>query len=1048
MASEKNKTAVRISGILLLFAVAAVLSLACARFATHVFSFSSNFQTGLTLGLPTLVSAIVAHPFAIDWSNRTIDAVAACTFAIPVILAFATLSKGMKLDNEDTGSEHGDDRLATDRERSATLDKKNFFNNFWYTEHSGLAFQAHSKATKAILDGKNQNCITLGISGLGKTHNLVKPDMMQSIGTALPVRKYGIRNIPEHLKLTYFYKFSHMLISLFGNMKRLKDEGMKEEKNESFEIDSNAHVQEENPAATEEVDIQSGIAFLHRQAEEGSYEEIPEDAEIEHPGQPIEPESGESTPWAEAAHRLTALRQIYMDSYDGTFGTAAERAARKAAAKKVIGDGFDVFNTDPKGDNVRDMGWMFLEAGYKLKVFNTIDFLDGLHYNPLAYIKTLWVDIKHPELLECSIAANGPSRPSEENFNHMKDDRISPSDVITVAEPRAVSNPMFGVSASFDLSTERAGMDDVPATSLTFRELDAKLKGMEPSDPGFETMRKQRDLKWMETEMGAYCTPKAPDDGKEYREGEAQVARVEGRGCEQVFKTIQAFSYRRTSGEARFELKNNSAQFIDVDVEIDIDPALVFDQGNSITCTNGWLEWPTDSAGSPSQAGTIVWHVENAAPRKANGIPIPEVLIFACHIQPTQVPDGVDLTKTVDCLVANLRGTDAKSNGSEDPFWEDTKRLAFMAMIAFLFERYGERYHTIPEAMRLLNMALADSGDPTEISPLAVLMKEWEYGKIYEDSMPEGPNPDRIMVRGGRWRKADNLPHSRNDSIALHCFHAFTSGAPETVQSVIISCKACLVNLITDEVKEMLSYDEMELDTLGDPNQKQVIFCVTKDTDSPFDFLTALIVYQAIDLAQDKAYKKFGGRLPRHVRFVLDEVANLGKIPILVRALAVVRSRNISISMFLQSKAQLALVYGEKEADVIFDNCSTILYLGAQTESTLDEISKMVGTETVQTRTFQRSFPASGMIASTSEQIGSNERRVKSTSQLRHMEKGFMVAFIFGQHAIYDHKFKTTQHPYYAYIDPTSTRSWLQPLAVHAERFDYKKYLGGRRRSA
>ena len=217
---------------------------------------------------------------------------------------------------------------------------------------------------------------------------------------------------------------------------------------------------------------------------------------------------------------------------------------------------------------------------------------------------------------------------------------------------------------------------------------------------------------------------------------------------------------------------------------------------------------------------------------------------------------------------------------------------------------------------------------------------------------------------------------------------------------------------------------------------------VTSDVPSPYDFLTALICFQAIDSCMERAFVKHGGKLPRHVRFILDELRNLGSIPILVRACAVVRSRNVSISMYLQSRAQLAAVYGQEGADTIIDCCSTVVYLGAQTESSREEISKMVGTETVASRTFQRSFGEAGAVRGSTESITTNERRVMSPSQLRRLKHGYALALMFGQHAMFGPKNQTARHPYYRYMYPGHAHTLFEPAPVFDERFDYERYLG------
>ena len=175
-------------------------------------------------------------------------------------------------------------------------------------------------------------------------------------------------------------------------------------------------------------------------------------------------------------------------------------------------------------------------------------------------------------------------------------------------------------------------------------------------------------------------------------------------------------------------------------------------------------------------------------------------------------------------------------------------------------------------------------------------------------------------------------------------------------------------------------------------------------------------------------------------------MANVGKIPILVRALAVVRSRNISISLFFQSKAQIAKVYGDKECSIVFDNCSTMVYLGAQDSDTLKMISERVGDETVASRTFQRSFQAGSMNGSTSENIGLTSRKVMSVGQVRALERGYLLVFMTGlPGAVLDRKVQTSRDPYYPYICPGHECSDGMPEPVCEEPFDLKGFLRRKR---
>lgn len=964
MTSRKSTISQRIIGIAVLASVSLLLGLVAARVVSHFLLFSNNAMLGASLGLPKLASAILNAPFAIDWGSSTVRTVAGIAAAIPVLLAILGSSKGMKLDLEDTGREHGADRFATEKEMKSLVDRRHRANNIFYTEHAGLPIVAHDSRTKGTLYGKNLNMVCLGISGLGKTFNVALPSLLQSVGTSLPEMPYGARNIPAHLRLTPAWRIASALVEPAS--KRI------EEAKRSIPKFSIGRKPAERPAHDDR--------------------------------------------WAN--REKSRLRS----AIEAEFGTAEERAEKKKARLDALGAGFDVVNTDPKGNNVRDCGSMYEAAGYDVKVFDTVDFGAGLHYNPLAYIGERYVDIKSPTAIEAKISG------SLRQCGECETVPVGSMRLCITDSPSSNTHRSgIDLSASLAISSETSSLEDVPGTTKTVYEIEEELDRLSPDDPRRDVLLRQIDVKWLEQDTGSFCAPAASED-------DSKVARHEGHGCPKLATAVRSIKYRRSKGTITLELKNPYECAIDADIVIELDDAIApTTYIPTSTCKD------SSSIIEVDEAGNLVWRVRNLVASSSFGARASEKVVVNFRVKSMRVADGIALAKTVDTIVANLRGTDANSAGSQDPFWEDSKRLCLMSLFAYLFEAYDAPTRTIPSMMKLLDAALPDSATPGAKSPLEVLMGTWEHGRVYQQATSKG-NARRGMLRGGCWVEADTPPHSRSDSVALHCYHAFMAGAEETVRSVIITCQAALVNLVADDVKELLSEDELHLDTLGDPDQKQALFIVTQDTDSPFDFLTALLIQQTIDLLMEKAYRRYGGRLPRHVRFELDEAANLGKIPVLVRAMAVVRSRNVSIALYLQSKSQLALVYGDKEAEVMLDNCTTMLFLGAQTKDTLEEISERVGSETVYSRTFQRSFGEAGVSRGTSESIQSTERKVQSTTQLARMSSGKLLCFVFGCYPILDDKFKTLRHPLYAYVNPTSQRSWLQPPPVFRERFDFQEY--------
>lgn len=978
---------------------------------------------GITALATKFSTAVAKKPFFIDWSFIEVKACAVLSVGIPLAYTITYLSKGMKLKNEDTMEAHGNARFATKAEASELLDKKNFFNNFYYGEDVGMVVTPHDKKTKEAATGLNNNCITLGISGLGKTYNLVMYDLMQSVGTALEPEPYGIKNIPAHFKVSPFVKLVTFVPKAAGILIG------KEEKEAAVEVeaevvDAPVEAAAELPEVVEDT-LLDGTPVSGAEEEERPEEEKTGGAKTEEKERlrrekrkAEEPESNteelvEEQPEKEQgtlSRRLAAVKEAY----------GADVGKIREVHKVAIGGGFDVVNTDPKGDNVRDVGWMYEAAGFDIKVVNTINFRDGLKVNPLAYIKTQYVDLVPAEQVEVKLTSRVVSKDAEV-------EEIEFKEALSKSFAASSNRNLHSLNGCLTLNTDCYSLSQVPETNLTLEELDEKIQDPTLTKEERDIAMRQRSIAWMKTSMGSYMD--GANDGKHL---------VEGQGCKKVASAMTDFEYRHTTGEIVVNYTwHPDGKPQEAKVIVDIPECLVIDH---IAFSEGNAPYPSDGMGN-AVPGPVVWDLSDVEHLVDDGKVCAEKLVIKVHIKPFRVADGVGLTKIVDCLVANLGGTSAGENNNEDPFWEDTKRLCFMSLIALLFERYDDpKYHTIPEMMKLLNMCMNDNGDPAAVSPLDVLMDQWERAEIYQATDPKATENLRGLQRGGEWVATNNDKHDRNNSMALHCYHAFKSGAPETVQSVIISCHAALSNLVSAEAKEFLSKDELHLDTLGDPDQKQVIFLVTKDTDSPFDFITALITYLAIDLTQDKAYEKYGGKLPRHVRFILDEVANIGKIPILIRALAVVRSRNISISMFLQSKAQLAAVYGEKQTDIVFDNCSTLIYLGAQSDSTVEEMSKMLGEETVWSRTFQRNFGKEGALGGSNESINSTARRLRSGSELRRLCKGTEIVFIFNHLPVLTKKNQTYKHPLYSWIHP-GKRSWLQPLSHYDKRFDYMDYL-------
>jgi type IV secretory pathway TraG/TraD family ATPase VirD4 len=505
-----------------------------------------------------------------------------------------------------------------------------------------------------------------------------------------------------------------------------------------------------------------------------------------------------------------------------------------------------------------------------------------------------------------------------------------------------------------------------------------------------------------------------------------------------VGSVLSGFSYRRSVLELRVAYRNTDHRDHDPHITVFLPGPCELDE----MAYTGTAQYDADTHSVTWRAGSI--------PGRAKGTDAGDVsvhtLVLKAPIKAMRVPDGMDLAKTVNCLTANLANTDTPPGGDQQ-FWEDCKTLAFMSYISFLFERYEARYRTLPEVLRLLNMTMCADGEG--ISDLDVLMEAWETGKV---KLPEksGERTLRSGVSRSTLKEVDAGcgAHPRERSYAVHCYHAFKSGAPETVQSVVATCHAALVRIVSDEVRRLLSADEMALDALGTPGLRKAVFLTFDAKDDTYKFLTSLLTYQSLSLCMDKAYRE-GGSLARHVRFVLDETPQLGRLPMLERQAAVVRSMNISLALFCQSASQLAKVYGKEDASTLMNCCTNFLFLGAQDEETLSMVSKVMGTATVYGKTTSATFGQNYLGAqSTSDSIQATGRPLMSEAQIRQLTVKKMLVFIYGLPPILDAKYPTQQHPLFPYVAsarPEDRRPWVARRRF-ADRFDFAAYLKGRRK--
>ena len=268
-----------------------------------------------------------------------------------------------------------------------------------------------------------------------------------------------------------------------------------------------------------------------------------------------------------------------------------------------------------------------------------------------------------------------------------------------------------------------------------------------------------------------------------------------------------------------------------------------------------------------------------------------------------------DILKLVNTIIVNTKGEGAQSG---EDFWVKAERLYYTALIGYIYYEAPEEEKNIITLLDMINAS--DTREDDE-----------DY-----------KNPVDLMF--------DRLEEKDPEHFALKQYKKYKLAAGKTAKSILISCGARLAPFDIKELRDLMEYDEMELDTLGD--RKTALFLIMSDTDSTFNFVIAILQSQLFNLLCDKADDVYGGRLPVHVRCILDEFANIGQIPQFDKLIATIRSREISASIILQSQSQLKAIYKDN-ADTIVGNCDTMLFLGGKEKTTLKEISEILGKETI-----------------------------------------------------------------------------------------------------
>ena len=403
------------------------------------------------------------------------------------------------------------------------------------------------------------------------------------------------------------------------------------------------------------------------------------------------------------------------------------------------------------------------------------------------------------------------------------------------------------------------------------------------------------------------------------------------------------------------------------------------------------------------------------------------------HFNPIEYIKGeADTLRFVECLIRNTTGDDQHSG---DPFWENAEKLLYTALISYLLLHCPEEDRSVPGLLSLLALADAREDDEDYMSPLDMLFHEIETGerlmRVAESSGYDISSREFQPASSGyAWVKVAK-PVRPEDDFALASYKQFKVAAGKTLKSIMVSCNVRMKPFDIAEMKELLAYDEMALDHLGDARAKVAVFCSMSDTDSTFDFVFALLMQQALDTLCEAALSRFSGTLPRCVHFVFDEFANIGTIPDFERMITVTRSRNIAVSMICQSLSQLDENYGENNAATIINACDTLLYLGGKSADTNQKIADMIGKQTVANVSVNDSRGANPTYT---HNYGLIERDLMQASEVSRMPRDQALVLINGAQAYLDKKYPLDAHPRRESLEAASKRG----------AFDFKRYRARR----
>ena len=349
-----------------------------------------------------------------------------------------------------------------------------------------------------------------------------------------------------------------------------------------------------------------------------------------------------------------------------------------------------------------------------------------------------------------------------------------------------------------------------------------------------------------------------------------------------------------------------------------------------------------------------------------------------------------DILKLVNTIIMNTKGDGEKAG---EDFWVKAERLLYCALIGYIWYEAPEEEKNFITLLEFINASEAKEDDEEYQSPVDLLFSQLEE-----------KDPEHFSVK--QYKK-------------------YKLAAGKTAKSILISCGARLAPFDIKELRDLMEYDELELDTLGD--RKTALFLIMSDTDTTFNFVIAILQSQLFNLLCDKADDVYGGRLPVHVRCILDEFANIGQIPNFDKLIATIRSREISASIILQSQSQLKSIYKDA-ADTIVGNCDTTLFLGGKEKSTLKEISEILGKETIDSFNTSENRGTQVSHGLNYQKLG---KELMTQDEIAVMDGGKCILQVRGVRPFFSDKYDITKHPNYKYLADSHKKN----------EFDIERYI-------